>query len=221
MKNPALSEDIQRCTQCAAIFRSRWADPTTQHIPLMPKPIVSQLRSAPIMLVGQAPGKTEFFTGQPFQGDAGKRIRQIFETCGLASAQFDRLVYQTAVTKCFPGRKCSKAGGEEDIRPSAKEIKLCLPFLKQEIEQVQPQLLVLLGSVAIDAYLRLKGEKYNHYPQGLSDFIGHSENLGGMRVIFLPHTSGASRWQNKPANRQLYTQAKHLLQNAISALTLS
>lgn len=73
---------------------------------------------APVFLIGQAPGKTEYELRMPFQGDAGKSIKSLFLSCGLRD--FERVVYQTSVTKCFPGRR---EGTSADRMPSVREVK--------------------------------------------------------------------------------------------------
>src|SRR5690606_32636087 len=126
-----LSEDIQACRKCEASL-ARYG--------VCPRPISSTGERRPIMLLGQAPGITEYHTGQPFQGGAGRAIRELFRISGVSD--FDRLVYQTSVMKCFPGRLPTASS---DRTPSAAEVKNCAPFLTQQIRFLQPRILVCLG----------------------------------------------------------------------------
>jgi uracil-DNA glycosylase len=99
------------------------------------------------MLIGQAPGPTEYERNAPFQGDAGVSIRALFSACGLKD--FDGIVYQTSVTKCFPGRR-PKASS--DRKPSAQEIKNCSDFLVRQLDLLRPKLIVCLGELAWKSY---------------------------------------------------------------------
>ena len=104
-----------------------------------------------MFLLGQAPGITEYERGAPFQGEAGRSIRALFARCGVED--FDGLVYQTSVTKCFPGRR---SGSSTDRMPGAGEVANCLPFLSRQLEEVQPKLLVCLGGLAWRAVLSMQ-----------------------------------------------------------------
>src|SRR5205809_641777 len=92
-------------------------------------------------------------------------------------------------------RACARcvAGGYR--RPSPPEIALCAPWLEAEIALVRPEVVLLVGTLALD---RLWGKS------ALSEAVGRSKrrpDLGGALLIPLPHPSGASRWLNDPANR--------------------
>src|SRR5690606_10030614 len=105
----------------------------------------------PIFLLGQAPGRTEYERNAPFQGDAGMSIRSLFLECGLSN--FDQVVYQTSVTKCFPGRR---ENSSSDRQPSTREVNNCLPFLIQQLDLIQPKLLVCLGGLSWKAFLSMQ-----------------------------------------------------------------
>jgi uracil-DNA glycosylase len=173
------------------------------------------------MLVGQAPGIDEYKSGKAFQGQAGKDIRLIFNGVGVDADKFDQIVYQTSVTKCFPGRKLArrkdKKNGEvvereEDLQPSSAEIRSCIPFLERQISVIKPSVIVLLGKTAIDGYLRLLGRKYSG---NLQTYIGRTEEAFDASIIFFPHTSGSSRWLNDLQNRKLFNEAKSLLRQKL------
>jgi DNA polymerase-1 len=95
------------------------------------------------MFVGEAPGEIEDRTGIPFAGTApsGGRLRKLIKMLDL---QED--CYITNAVKCRPpGEK----GGNRS--PTREELASCLPFLEEEIREVQPRYLVLLGATAIRA----------------------------------------------------------------------
>jgi uracil-DNA glycosylase family 4 len=136
-----LEGEIRRCTQC----RIKLGD-----FGVVPKPIFAGHAGAPVFLLGQAPGRTEYEKGRPFQGEAGASIKALFVKCGLQN--FDEVVYQTGVTKCFPERK---PGASSDRLPSRQEVVNCFPFLLPQLALVQPRLLVCLGSLSWRAVLSL------------------------------------------------------------------
>ena len=113
--------------QCTSLFAQYPVDPRIGPVLVEPRPIVSGIRPKAVMLIGQAPGLTEYETGKPFQGDAGQGIRGIFAELGLPRARFDEVVYSSAVIKCFPGSKPTLRAGKvrEDVLPSAQMIQNC------------------------------------------------------------------------------------------------
>ncbi|QEY63796.1 hypothetical protein FXN65_17705 [Metapseudomonas lalkuanensis] len=138
----SLEECIKVCRKC---------ERTLTKFGVEPRPIFSGGTGYPIFLLGQAPGKTEYERRAPFQGDAGKSIKAQFTACGLSN--FERTVYQTSVTKCFPGRR---PGSSTDRMPTAAEVKNCQPFLEQQLALVRPKLLVCLGGLSWTAFLSMQ-----------------------------------------------------------------
>ncbi len=93
---------------------------------------------AKIMLIGEGPGSNEDKEGLPFVGRAGELLNKM-----LASINLDRTnVYITNVVNYRP---------PENRRPTEKEIARYLPFLVKHIEIINPKILVLLGSTALNA----------------------------------------------------------------------
>ncbi|SBT08729.1 putative Uracil-DNA glycosylase superfamily [Candidatus Accumulibacter aalborgensis] len=211
----AFDETLRNCRKCAAAFANHPIDPRQGSQCVAPRPIVSGIRPRPVMLIGQAPGLTEYQTGKPFQGDAGQVIRNIFDELGLPRARFDQLVYSSAVIKCFPGSKPALRAGKtrEDVLPTAEMIRNCLPIFEGQIRLTNPQVIVILGSLPLKAYLKLTGRKSSE--ARLEQFVGRKEDWYGRTIVFFPHTSGASRWLNEPENRSLFQQARALLRSEL------
>ncbi len=91
-----------------------------------------------IMLIGEAPGANEDEEGLPFVGRAGILLDKM-----LASINLDRKkVYISNIVNYRP---------PENRRPTDEEIKRYLPFIKKHIEIINPKILVLLGSTAMNA----------------------------------------------------------------------
>ena len=162
-------------------------------------PVVAGDITDRVMIVGQAPGSVEVVTRTPFSGRAGAELRRWLARSGIDE---DHLPYRTAITKCFPGKAAAGAG---DRRPSPPEIALCAPWLEAELALVRPEVILLIGTLAID---RLWGKT------PLADAVGRSKRspeLGGALLIPLPHPSGASRWLNEPANKARLARALRLV----------
>ena len=101
---------------------------------------------APVMMIGEAPGEQESLQGRPFVGKAGKNLDAF-----LAEAGLDRsALYVTNVVKFRPTR-LSPAGRTVNRPPTQEEIKLFLPWLKREIELVDPRYVITLGNVPLKA----------------------------------------------------------------------
>ena len=95
---------------------------------------------AKIMLIGEGPGSNEDQEGLPFVGRAGALLDKM-----LASINLDRKnVYLTNVVNYRP---------PENRRPTEEEITKYLPYLKKHIEIINPKILVLLGSSALNALI--------------------------------------------------------------------
>jgi DNA polymerase len=99
-------------------------------------------RDAKIMLIGETPGDREDLVGRPFVGPAGQLLDR-----GLAAAGIERgAVYVTNVVKHFKWEPRGKRRLHK--RPAPGEIAACLPWLRLEMELVQPGIIVCLGATA-------------------------------------------------------------------------
>lgn len=119
---------------------------------------------APVMVIGEAPGRDEDEQGLPFVGAAGQLL-----TSMLAAINLDRSgdVFITNVLKCHP---------PENRNPETAEIVTCLPLLKRQIEIIRPRALLLLGRIAANALLatgdsvgRLRGKTLDY--QGIPAIV--------------------------------------------------
>lgn len=209
-----LTKEISQCTRCASLFACNPVDPRADDARVVPRPIVPALHAKPVMLIGQAPGLEEYRSGKPFSGDAGQKIREIFDEAGLPKGQFDRLVYSSAVIKCFPGSKPPKEGrSREDVVPNAQMIRNCDPWLSRQLEIAEPKVIVTLGGLSLKRILARMGKPVSGVV--LEDFVGKSLLWNGRVIVPFPHTSGASRWHNAPANQALFRRAKEKLRREL------
>ncbi len=111
---------------------------------------------ARLMLVGEGPGAEEDRQGKPFVGAAGQLLDRILAAINLSRQR----VYIANIVKCRPpGNRA----------PSNEEIIKCLPYLKQQIELIDPLIIVTLGAVATRVLLdpgasitRIRGNWVQH-----------------------------------------------------------
>jgi DNA polymerase len=96
--------------------------------------------NAKVMIIGEGPGANEDALGKPFVGRAGKLLDKM-----LASINLDRTkVYISNVVNYRP---------PENRKPTEDEIKKYLPYLKSHIEIINPKILMLLGSTALNTII--------------------------------------------------------------------
>jgi len=169
---------------------------------IYPPAVFSGLKSAELMTIGQAPGITEQEAERPFNAGSGTRLFGWLERAGIEEEWFRSTQYMSSVTKCYPGRHSSGSG---DRVPSRREQELCRPYLDQEIEFVNPQVIIPIGRLAINLFFPKKIK--------LQDIIGTQKEVEGRWIIPLPHSSGASRWHQIEENRQLIADAIKLINN--------
>jgi uracil-DNA glycosylase family 4 len=178
------------------------------------------------MLIGQAPGPREYERHQPFQGDAGTSIRSLFSSCGLND--FDGIVYQTSVTKCFPGRRPNSSS---DRKPGAQEVTNCLGFLARQLDLLRPKLIVCLGELAWKSYVSIREQDEPGYCKKeftksrpndlrLPDLVGKRFNWRGATVIPMIHPSGSANGARAKYSAQ-DNESKQLLWREIERLHLN
>ncbi len=95
---------------------------------------------ADILFIGEAPGLNEDREGRPFIGAAGAFLDELLSSIGLSRND----VYIANVIKCRPQ-------GNRD--PLPVEIKACKPWLDQQIELIQPKVIVTLGRYSLARYM--------------------------------------------------------------------
>jgi len=127
-----LAKRIRVCTQCP-LHQSR-----TLAVPGEGKP------TAKVMIIGEAPGKKEDETGQPFVGNAGRYLDHVLEGTPFTRADF----FITNIVKCRP---------PSNRPPKTPEMETCTSlYLSGQIKLLNPALILLLGSVAVKKMLGLK-----------------------------------------------------------------
>jgi uracil-DNA glycosylase len=97
--------------------------------------------NARVMLIGEGPGAEEDRRGEPFVGRAGKLLNAMLRAMSLARED----VYIANVVKCRP---------PANRDPEADEAAACAPFLRRQIELINPSVIVPLGRIAAQLLLR-------------------------------------------------------------------
>ncbi len=100
---------------------------------------------AKIMMIGEAPGANEDKEGIPFCGQSGKLLNNILPSIGLKRE--DVYITNTVFWRP-PGNR----------RPTPDELELCRPFVEKHIALVAPEVIVLVGSTAVESLL---GNKFS------------------------------------------------------------
>jgi len=160
-----------------------------------------------VMLVGQAPGPREGSFGKPFAWTAGRTLFRWFEeSMGIGEEKFRERVYIAAVARCFPGK--AKGGG--DRKPDPGEIERCKRFLAKEVEILEPDLIIAVGTLAIYTVLGKEASK-----KKLDELVGKTEKTTwhgrAVDVVALPHPSGASPWHKMEPGKTLLDKALKLI----------
>jgi uracil-DNA glycosylase family 4 len=127
----ALREKVLVCTKCSHLAAFRHTVVFGVGNP-----------SADLMFVGEAPGADEDLRGEPFVGRAGELLTRIIETMGFRRDD----VYIANVLKCRPDIPEGSSGNRA---PTLDEMQTCLPYLRAQIEIIQPKVMVALGGVAM------------------------------------------------------------------------
>ena len=94
--------------------------------------------NSPIMIVGEGPGQKEDELGKPFVGDAGQLLNKMFGAINIKRES----VYITNVVNYRP---------PNDRKPEPAEINRYSEFLREHISIIDPKILILMGSTAMEA----------------------------------------------------------------------
>ncbi len=134
----AIRGPILACTKCPNLVARR-----TQVVFGVGNP------EAELMFVGEAPGEDEDKQGEPFVGRAGELLTKIIKAMGFERED----IYIGNVLKCRPDMPPGVPGNR---KPRPDEMQTCLPYLREQIEIIQPRALVALGATALEG---LTGEQ--------------------------------------------------------------
>jgi DNA polymerase len=121
------------------------------------------VEDAPVLLIGEAPGKDEDQAGKPFVGRSGQLLDRMLAQIGLD--RNTNLLISNTIYWRPPGNR----------DPTPGEIMACLPFVERLVALVQPKLLILAGKASAhtmlkrdDGVLKLRGRRLRYEREGLS-----------------------------------------------------
>jgi uracil-DNA glycosylase family 4 len=115
-----INQSINQCKNC------NLASACTQKVP------GTGNRQADLMIVGEGPGQEEDIKGEPFVGRSGVLLDKILHSIGIARSQ----VFMTNIVKCRP---------PNNREPLTDEVKACDVFLRAQIKQVSPKVILSVG----------------------------------------------------------------------------
>jgi len=153
--------------------------------------------NADIMVVGEGPGAEEDKQGLPFVGRAGMLLTDI-----LKAINYERDdVYIANIVKCRP---------PDNRTPSPDEMETCLPYLKKQIELIQPKLILCLGLTAAKGLLNKK--------ESLTSMRGKVFEFEEAKVMITYHPAALLRnpnwkrpcWEDLQKFKQLYDELTNL-----------
>ena len=101
--------------------------------------------NSPLMLIGEAPGQLEDNTGNSFQGEIGSLLEKMLLAINITKDK----VYTAYSINFRP---------PEDRKPTSQEIKRYSVFLKEHISIIDPKIIILMGSTAMEAVTNLNSK---------------------------------------------------------------
>lgn len=146
--------------------------------------------NADLFLCGEAPGAEEEEVGSPFIGPAGELLMKILSAMGLKREQ----VYLGNILNWRP--KHNQAFGNRP--PRQEELEFCLPYLKAQIEIVQPKVIVALGKTATDGLIG------RDVKRRLSQIRGTWNEVSGFPVMVTYHPSYLLHNPSKASKRKVW-----------------
>ena len=150
-----IAEEIKNCKKCN-LWGSRHNTVPGEGDP-----------NAKIMIVGEAPGRSEDMQGRPFVGPAGKILDRLLAGIGVER----KSVFITSVLKCRP---------PGNRNPTEEEIQACAPFLNKQIKAISPAIVCTIGNVATQHMMQAFGLK----PESIGQVHGRVFPINTLELHF-------------------------------------
>lgn len=175
-----LDEGIRVCVRCPLHASRTHAVPGEGPVP------------ADVFVIGEAPGAREDKLGRPFVGPSGMILERSLETAGLRRED----VYITSCVKCRP---------PNNRTPHKNELDVCqVTWLNRQIELVDPEVIVLLGKVAVQQVLKEE--------RGIRETHGEVIQRDGRRYLLTYHPAVAFRVpETKESMKEDMTRLRQLV----------
>lgn len=157
--------------------------------------------SAALMIVGEAPGREENASGNPFVGDAGKLLDKALEKLGVPRPS----TYVCNIMKCWP---------PGNRRPEPDEMAACMGYLEEQISIIKPKIIVALGATSAQALLQI------HSSIGK---IRGTVMAGPLETLVMPtwHPAYICRMGGMKSKSQQKATAKQFLEDLASACLIA
>jgi len=160
---------------------------------------------AKIMFVGEAPGAEEEQQGEPFVGPAGQLLTRMIGGMGLSRGD----VYISNIMNWRPQMPVNESGVQYGNRPpTSDEMAYCLPYLRAQIDIVNPALLVALGTTAAQGLLGPGSFK------ALGEVRGHWAEFAGRPLMITYHPSYILRNQSNRSKRMIWEDLLKVMERA-------
>jgi len=182
----AIRERVCACTKCAHLAKSR-----TQTVFGVGNP------DADLMFIGEAPGADEDQQGEPFVGRAGQLLTKILKAMNFARDD----VYIANILKCRPDMPPGSFGNRA---PTPVEMQTCRPYLLEQINVIEPKVLVALGAVAVEGLLGLRST--------MREVRGRWHDYNGIPLMITYHPAYLLRNQAPSEKRKVWEDMLQVLE---------
>jgi uracil-DNA glycosylase len=182
----AVNARVSVCTKCPHLASTR-----TQTVFGVGSP------DAELMFIGEAPGVEEDAQGEPFVGRAGQLLTKIVKAMGFARED----VYIANILKCRPDMPPGSFGNRV---PTPTEMQTCRPYLVEQINIIQPKVLVALGAVAVEGLLGMRGT--------MRDLRGRWHSYHGTPLMITYHPAYLLRNQSPSEKRKVWEDMMQILE---------
>ncbi len=161
--------------------------------------------NAKIMFVGEAPGAEEEVQGEPFVGPAGQLLTKMIQGMGLKRES----VYIGNIMNWRPQLPTPPGAQQIGNRPpTEEEMNYCLPYLRAQIDVVNPDLLVALGSTAAQGLLGFGSFKT------LGEIRGKWREFAGKPLMVTYHPSYILRTPTNRSKRLIWEDLLKVMERA-------
>jgi len=182
----SVRERVCDCAKCGHLASSR-----TQTVFGVGNP------DAEIMFIGEAPGADEDRQGEPFVGRAGQLLTKIIKAMGFTRDD----VYIANILKCRPDMPAGSFGNRA---PTPAEMQTCRPYLIEQIDIIQPKVLVALGAVAVEGLLGTRGT--------MRELRGRWHSYNGTPLMITYHPAYLLRNQSPSEKRKVWEDMLQVLE---------
>jgi uracil-DNA glycosylase len=174
-----LAESVRSCTRCAL------------HAGRTRTVFARGTGASGLCFVGEGPGADEDAQGFPFVGKAGQLLDRMIEAMGFSRDD----VYVCNIVKCRP---------PDNRKPEPEEMAACMPYLKEQLELIAPEVMVALGATAVQGLFGTS--------EGITRLRGRWKLYGG-RTPVMPTFHPAFLLRNPAAKREVWDDLQAVLRH--------